>query len=180
MTASLEPLQALVLGRSQMSELTKNLAQNLVAIISDFGLIDNYAGVMKGVMLDIASPLEIVDITHQVPPQNVLVARFALATAVAYFPAGTVFLSVVDPGVGTGRRAIAARTKSHYFVGPDNGIFSAVFERDPAIAAVELNNSNYWRDAQPSSTFHGRDIFAPAAAHLANGVALKQLGEAIA
>ena len=151
-----------------------------VAMVSDFGLIDSYVGVMKGVILGIAPGVSIVDITHQMPPQNVAAARFTLGTAVKYFPEGTVFLAVVDPGVGTQRRAIALNVDNHYFVGPDNGIFSAILEHPSAIAAVALTNPNYWRTPAPRTTFHGRDIFAPAAAHLANGVPLQALGEAIA
>ncbi|MGD1937020.1 MAG: S-adenosyl-l-methionine hydroxide adenosyltransferase family protein [Cyanophyceae cyanobacterium] len=164
------------------------LSRKLVAMVSDFGLIDNYVGVMKGVMLGIAPDVAIADITHQIPPQNLAAARYVLDTAVDYFPDNTVFLGVVDPGVGTERRGIAFKIKkqaenqlkNQYFVGPDNGIFSAILDSNMPIDAVSLTNANYWRSLSPSNTFHGRDIFAPVAAHLANGVPLKDLGEAIA
>ncbi|MEM1427417.1 MAG: SAM-dependent chlorinase/fluorinase, partial [Cyanobacteria bacterium P01_H01_bin.130] len=154
--------------------------QSLIAMVSDFGAIDNYVGVMKGVIFNLFSGGQIADITHQIPPQNVRAAQFALATAVDYFPVGTVFLAVVDPGVGTTRRAIALRTERYQFIGPDNGLFSTVLQRHRAIAAVQLDNPIYWRSPDPSATFHGRDIFAPAAAHLAAGVPLENLGTAIA
>ncbi len=154
--------------------------QSLIAMVSDFGAIDNYVGVMKGVIFNLFPGARIADITHQIPPQNILAAQFALATAVDYFPVGTVFLAVVDPGVGTTRRAIALRTERYRFVGPDNGLFSTVLQGHRAIAAVQLDNPIYWRSPDPSATFHGRDIFAPAAAHLAAGVPLESLGTAIA
>ena len=157
----------------------KGTGRSLIAILSDFGTVDNYVGVMKGIMLGIAPAVAIADLTHEIPPQNLPAAQFALQTAVDYFPPGTIFLAVVDPGVGTRRRAITLQTENHYFVGPDNGLFSPILQRTPAIATVQLTNPNYWRAPHPSTTFHGRDIFAPVAAHLAAGVPLEKLGEAI-
>jgi len=131
-------------------------------------------------------PGQSIDLTHQIPPQNILAARFALMTAVPYFPVGTVHLSVVDPGVGSQRRAIAIavgtveRQPFGFLVGPDNGLFSGVLQIYPALAVVELDNPAFWRCSEPSATFHGRDIFAPVAAHLASGVTLLELGTAIA
>jgi hypothetical protein len=150
-----------------------------ITLLSDFGDRDVYVGVMKGVIAQINPKLTVIDLTHQIPPQNLAAARFCLMNAYAYFPNGTVHVAVVDPGVGGIRRAIALQLSHGFLVGPDNGIFSGVFSQSPAIAAVELTNSQYWRTQEPSRTFHGRDIFAPVAAHLASGVSLKQLGREI-
>ncbi|MGB3403691.1 MAG: SAM-dependent chlorinase/fluorinase [Microcoleaceae cyanobacterium] len=156
----------------------------MVTLLTDFGLQDVYVGVIKGVIAQINPELQVIDLTHQVPPQNIAAGRFCLMNAVSYFPAGTVHLAVVDPGVGTSRRAIALQLPQGYFVGPDNGLFSGVIglaeaEPDAEIIAVELSNDNFWRTPQPSTTFHGRDIFAPVAAHLASGIALEEFGNLI-
>ncbi|QMS88669.1 SAM-dependent chlorinase/fluorinase [Nostoc edaphicum CCNP1411] len=150
-----------------------------VTLLSDFGDRDVYVGIMKGVIAQINSRLRVVDLTHQIPPQDVAAARFSLMNAYPYFPVGTVHVAVVDPGVGSKRRAIAVEFAQGFLVGPDNGIFSGVLSQSPAIAAVELTNLNYWRTPQPSKTFHGRDIFASVGANLASGVSLKQLGKEI-
>ncbi|WP_193194322.1 S-adenosyl-l-methionine hydroxide adenosyltransferase family protein [Nostoc sp. MG11] len=160
-----------------MSE--KQINQPLLTLLSDFGDRDGYVGVIKGVIAQINPNLIVVDLTHQIPPQNIAAARFCLMNAYAYFPVGTVHVAVVDPGVGGKRRAIAVEFAQGFLVGPDNGIFSGVLSQSPAIAAVELTNPDYWRTPQPSKTFHGRDIFAPVGANLANGVPLKQLGREI-
>ncbi|WP_017298088.1 SAM hydrolase/SAM-dependent halogenase family protein [Nodosilinea nodulosa] len=152
----------------------------LIALITDFGLQDSYAGVMKGVIATLCPRAQLIDLTHDLPPQDLYAARFTLLSAYPYLPPGTVYLVVVDPGVGTGRRAIAVQTAMGYLVGPDNGVLSGLYDREPVVAAVELLNADYWRVPQPSATFHGRDIFAPAAAHLANGVPITRLGPAIA
>ncbi|KAF3887295.1 MULTISPECIES: SAM hydrolase/SAM-dependent halogenase family protein [Nostocales] len=151
----------------------------MLTLLTDFGTRDVYVGAMKGVIAQINPKLTVVDLTHEVPPQDVAAARFCLMDAYLYFPPGTVHLAVVDPGVGSTRRAIAVEFAKGYLVGPDNGIFGGVLSESTAIAAVELTNPKYWRTPQPSSTFHGRDIFAPVAAYLACGVPLKQLGESI-
>jgi S-adenosylmethionine hydrolase len=157
----------------------------LLTLLSDFGLTDTYVGVMKGTIAQINPRLPVIDLTHQIPPQNVALARFALMTAFAYFPLGTVHVAVVDPAVGTQRRAIAIAIGTDltepiaYFVAQDNGLVSGVLEQQPVLAAVELTNARYWRVPQPSSTFHGRDIFAPVGAHLASGIALSELGTPI-
>jgi S-adenosyl-L-methionine hydrolase (adenosine-forming) len=153
--------------------------QSLVTLLSDFGDRNVYVGIMKGVIAQINPRLTVVDLTHQIPPQDIKAARFCLMNAYPYFPVGTVHIAVVDPGVGSKRRAIAVEFAQGFLVGPDNGIFSGVLSQSPAIAAVELTNLNYWRTPQPSKTFHGRDIFAPVGANLANGVPLKQLGQEI-
>jgi len=155
------------------------IEQPLVTLLSDFGDRDVYVGVMKGVIAQINAQIMMVDLTHQIPPQDMAAARFSLMNAYLYFPIGTVHLAVVDPGVGSRRRAIAVEFAQGFLVRPDNGIFSGVLSQSPAMAAVELTNLNFWRTPQPSKTFHGRDIFAPVAAHLASGIPLKQLGQEI-
>lgn len=150
-----------------------------LTLLTDFGLQDAYVGVMKGVIAGINPEVNMVDLTHQIPPQDIAAARFNLLNSVPYFPQDTVHVVVVDPGVGGKRRAIALQTPRHFFVGPDNGVFSGIVAQEPAIAAVALTNPNYWRTPEPSTTFHGRDIFAAVGAHLTLGVALKDLGTAI-
>jgi hypothetical protein len=151
----------------------------LVTLLSDFGLSDVYVGVMKGAIAQVNPHLTVVDLTHQIPPQNIVAAQFALADAYPYFPTGTVHVAVVDPGVGSHRRAIALQLERAFLVGPDNGLFGGIFQQHSLIAAVELTNPDYWRTPTPSQTFHGRDIFAPVGAHLASGVPIAHLGEAI-
>ncbi|MBE9139320.1 SAM-dependent chlorinase/fluorinase [Nodosilinea sp. LEGE 07088] len=150
-----------------------------IALITDFGTQDSYVGVMKGVIATVAPAAHCIDLTHAVSPQDLYVARFALLSAYPYLPVGTVYLVVVDPGVGTQRRAVAVQTERGWLVGPDNGVLSGVLDHAPILTAVELTNADYWRLAQPSATFHGRDIFAPVAAHLHNGVPIEQLGSPI-
>lgn len=160
--------------------MSKNcLKQPLVTLLSDFGDRDVYVAVMKGVIAQINPNLGVVDLTHQIPPQNIAAARFCLMNAYPYFGEGTVHIAVVDPGVGSRRRAIAVKCAGWFLVGPDNGIFSGVLAQNPAITVVDLTNSQYWRTPKPSKTFHGRDIFAPVGAHLASGVSLQQLGDEI-
>ena len=151
-----------------------------IALLTDFGNRDSYVGIMKGAIAQIAPAVSTIDLTHDIPPQDIAAGRFALASAVAYFPTGTVFLAVVDPGVGSSRRAVAIACERGYLVGPDNGLFGGVLAQFPAREAVALENSQYWLQATPSATFHGRDIFAPVAAHLVMGVPLEALGPAIA
>lgn len=156
------------------------MSQNrILTLMTDFGLSDVYVGVMKGAIACINSSLSVVDLTHQIEPQNIAAARFCLMNAYPYFPTGTVHVAVVDPGVGSSRRAIAVEFDSGYLVGPDNGLFSGVLSQSVAIAAVELTNPDYWRTPNPTTTFHGRDIFASVGAHLASGIPLKALGREI-
>lgn len=150
----------------------------VVALMTDFGLHDSYVGVMKGVIAAIASDTHIIDVTHDVAPQAISCGAWILATSYRYFPKQTVFVCVVDPGVGSSRRAIAVHAGDWFFVGPDNGLFSYVLSEQPIHAAVVLSNPLYHL-TQVSATFHGRDIFAPAGAHLAQGVAISELGIAI-
>lgn len=150
-----------------------------IALLTDYGAEDGYMGVMKGVALGIAPGVPLVDLSHEIPPQDVPAGAWVLHTSWHYFPAGTIFLCVVDPGVGGARRAVALRAGGRYFVGPDNGLFSRVLDAAPPEAVVSLENSRYHLPA-PSATFHGRDIFAPCAAHLAAGVPLEDLGTPVA
>lgn len=153
----------------------------LITLLTDFGLQDSYVAVMKGVIAGINPEIPVIDLTHQIPPQAIALARFHLLTAFPYFPPGTVHVGVVDPGVGSQRRAIAVElAEGSVLVGPDNGVFGGVIQQYPVKTAVTLTNPAYWRVAEPSATFHGRDIFAPVAAHLASGVPLAALGEPIA
>jgi S-adenosylmethionine hydrolase len=147
----------------------------ILTLLTDFGTEDEYVGVMKGIILSIAPDVRLVDLSHQVPPQDIRRAAFLLMNAVPYFPPDTVHLAVVDPGVGTERRPVAVRTPAGTFVGPDNGLFSWVLERVPEWTAVEIREPAYQLPLA-SSTFQGRDIFAPVAAHLAAGVPLEKLG----
>ncbi len=147
----------------------------LVTLTTDFGTADGYVGTMKGVMLGIAPAARLVDISHEIAPQDIRQAAYVLYTSYAFFPPHAVHLVVVDPGVGSARRPIALRTLSGAFVGPDNGVFTYVLGREPIEALVELLDPRY-RLPQASYTFHGRDIFAPAAAHLAVGVPIAELG----
>jgi S-adenosylmethionine hydrolase len=150
-----------------------------ITLLTDFGDQDTYVGIMKGVIANINPNASTIDLTHQISPQDIAAARFNLMSAVPYFPTGTVHLAVVDPGVGQTRKAIAVQISLGFLVGPDNGIFSGVLRQYPALAAVELTNQRYWGTSRPSSTFHGRDIFAPIAAYLSRGVPLDKLGVAI-
>ena len=147
----------------------------LITITTDFGTRDGYVGVMKGVIAGIAPDVPCIDITQEIPPQDVRSAAYVLWTALPYFPPESIHVVVVDPGVGTARRPIAARTPWGTLVGPDNGVFSYVWEAAPPTRIVELTNPVY-RNVAVSSTFHGRDIFSPAAAHLARGVPLDEFG----
>lgn len=153
--------------------------QPVIALVSDFGTRDHYAGTMKGVMLGICPDVTLVDITHDIPPHDVLAGALQLAAAYRFFPAGTIFLAVVDPGVGTTRRAIAVEAGEYRFVAPDNGVLSAVLRDVTPRKVVELTERRYGRPTV-SRTFEGRDRFAPAAAWLARGVQLTALGRPLA
>ena len=147
-----------------------------IAILTDFGYRDHYVGAMKGVIASIAPGAPLIDITHGVPAQSVVAGAIALAQSWRLFPRRTIFLAVVDPGVGTARRPVAVQTRAGArFVGPDNGVLSLALEEAGPARAVELRAPRY-RLARVSATFHGRDIFAPAVAHLWRGVRLGALG----
>ncbi len=147
----------------------------IVALLTDFGTQDIYVGVMKGVIWSICPEAQIVDLTHEIAPQDITSGALSLWGASRYFPQGTIFCAVVDPGVGTERRAIGVRTHDYFFVGPDNGLLWWAIEENGIEQAVELRNRAYFLPVI-SRTFHGRDIFAPVAAHLANGVPLTEFG----
>ena len=147
----------------------------VIALISDFGTRDHYAGTMKGVILNICPDATLVDITHEVPAHDVLDGSLQLAGAARYFPAGTIFLAVVDPGVGSARRGIAAEAGDYRFVAPDNGVLTSVLRVWAPKIIVELTDRRFAR-ATVSRTFEGRDRFAPAAAWLAKGTQLTALG----
>jgi len=168
---------------------------SVITLTTDFGLADPYVATMKGVILSLNPAATIVDITHQVRPQQVAQAAFLLAQALPYFPSGTIHVVVVDPGVGTARRALALGTPEMLLVGPDNGVLSAALPDETrrralpgpdsmsvdlpeGYRAVALRRGRYTR-TPVSATFHGRDIFAPAAAHLSLGVELEALGPAV-
>ena len=147
----------------------------VIALLSDFGTHDHYAGTMKGVILSICPDVTLVDITHDVPPHDVIDGALQLAAAARYFPSGTIFLAVVDPGVGSARRGIAAEAGDYRFVAPDNGVLSAVLREWAPKKVVELTERRYARPTV-SRTFEGRDRFAPAAGWLAKGIQLTALG----
>lgn len=150
--------------------------RRIVTLLTDFGLRDPYVAAMKGVLLSRIEDVTLVDISHEIPPQDVLGAAFVLAEAARCFPPGTVHVVVVDPGVGTGRSILAARYSQQTFLFPDNGVITQV----DAIMRLEemavVRNKRYLPDAEPSMTFHGRDLFAPVAAHVANGLSIQELG----
>lgn len=154
------------------------MVRPVIALLSDFGSRDHYAGTMKGVVLGICPDATLVDITHEIPPHDVLAGALQLAASYRYFPAGTIFVAVVDPGVGSARRGIAADAGDYKFVAPDNGVLTAVFQVEAPRKVVELTERRYARPTV-SRTFEGRDRFAPAAAWLAKGTQLSALGRPV-
>lgn len=151
--------------------------RKIITLTTDFGLQDYYVSAMKAVILGIAPDARLVDISHEIPPQDIMAGAWVLRNSAMMFPSGTVHTIVVDPGVGTDRKGVALEINDRFFVGPDNGIFSLLTGQYD-FRAVHLENSGYWRE-EISKTFHGRDIFAPVAAHLAAGVPLEELGETV-
>lgn len=147
----------------------------IITFTTDFGVGSPYVAAMKGVALGICPTARLIDITHGVPPQDVPTGAMTLADACFCFPKGTVHVAVVDPGVGTERSIIAAEIDGHFFVLPDNGLLSLIASRTPPTRIVRVENREFWRE-EISNTFHGRDIMAPVAAHLAAGVELERLG----
>jgi S-adenosylmethionine hydrolase len=150
----------------------------LIAFLTDYGYADTYVAQVKAVLLRLCPTCEVLDLTHGVPPQNVRSGAYLLASATPYLPDGAIVIAVVDPGVGTARRAVAVQGLRHTYLAPDNGLLSLALRDDPPQKAVVLDNPRYHLP-EVSATFHGRDLFAPCAAHLANGVPLEQLGTAI-
>src|SRR5438270_12275093 len=153
------------------------MSRAVIALLTDFGTRDHYAGTMKGVALGICPDVTFVDITHDIPAHDVLAGALELAASYKFFPPGTIFLVVVDPGVGSSRRGIAADAGDHKFVAPDNGVLTAVLDEHAPRRVVELSERRYARPTV-SRTFEGRDRFAPAAAWLAKGIDLAALGRA--
>jgi len=156
-----------------------NMPMPFVTITTDFGNKDGFVGTMRGVIWNICPQVQIADITNDIPPQDVLTGAIALSRAAPFFPTDTVHLAVVDPGVGTARRPTAAKIGGYYFVGPDNGLFTPLILDCERVGGemlfIHLDQPEYWLE-NASHTFHGRDIFAPVAAHLAAGVPLMKLG----
>lgn len=167
----------------------------IITLLTDFGVSDSYVAAMKGVILSINREATLIDICHNIPPQNVAQAAFVLGTAYQYFPRQTIHLAVVDPGVGTERRAIILRTPSAYFVAPDNGVLSYIIQQSSAstpshyvnltqvvlesdMEAIAMTKPEFWQPSV-SATFHGRDIFAPVAARLSLGLAPEVFGEKV-
>ena len=150
----------------------------VITLLTDFGTADYYAGAVKGAILSVNPQAVIVDITHEIPPQDVETAAFTLLAVYQTFPAGTIHVAVVDPGVGSSRRPVVVSANEQFFVGPDNGLFTYIYDREPAHKTFHVTAEKYFRPS-PSSTFHGRDLFAPIAAALSNDVKPEQLGSVI-
>ena len=149
-----------------------------ITLMTDFGLADPYVGIVKGVILGINSQANIVDLTHGIGPQDIMQAGWALKDVHPYFPGGTIHVIVVDPGVGTGRRIIALQAGGQIYLAPDNGVLTLVLDQFPDGLAYEITNRDFHLP-HPSSTFHGRDIFAPVAGHLSLGRSLVELGASV-
>lgn len=152
--------------------------RKVITLTTDFGSLDGYAGIVKGVILGICDSVAIVDLSHDLPAWNISAASWIIGNSHPYFAAGTIHVGVVDPGVGSKRRAIALEAAEQFFIGPDNGIFSHILHNCQNVKAYELNNESFWRK-EISSSFHARDLFGPVAAHFASGVSLNNLGEEI-
>jgi hypothetical protein len=150
----------------------------IITLTTDFGTSDYFVGAMKGAILAVDPNAHLVDLTHEIPPQEIEAGAFMLFAAYQTFPTGTIHLVVVDPGVGSSRRAIAAMTEKYFFVAPDNGLLSFIYDAEAAVKVFEITNERFFR--QPvSATFHGRDVFAPVAGALSRGVAPSELGAEI-
>jgi len=150
----------------------------IITLTTDFGYKDPFVGIMKGVILGINPSVTITDICHDISPQNILEAAFALETSYKFFPHKTIHVAVVDPGVGSMRRPILVATDYHYFIGPDNGVFSRIYPLTESLTVIHMTEEHYFLP-QKSSTFHGRDIFAPAAAWLSRGIDIMHFGEPV-
>jgi S-adenosylmethionine hydrolase len=151
---------------------------SIITLITDFGLEDEYVGVMKGVILGIHPGATIVDITHHIHPQDLTQAAYMIDASYTYFPSGTVHIVVVDPGVGSERPILAFEKSGHFFLAPDNGVLSLLFDDEDIDSVVHVKNNRYFLKSV-SHTFHGRDIFAPVAAHMSLGVHINSLGDVI-
>jgi S-adenosyl-L-methionine hydrolase (adenosine-forming) len=163
---------------SQGDDRSKVASPRIITLLTDFGTEDYFVGAMKGVILTRSPAAVIVDITHAIPPQDVQAGTFTLSAVYENFPTGSIHLAVVDPGVGSNRRPVLVEAAGHLFVGPDNGLFSMVLDRATDSKVRHVTNADYFLP-NPSSTFHGRDIFAPVAAALAQSVRPEELGPVI-
>ena len=150
----------------------------VITLLTDFGTADYFVGAVKGAILSVNPSAVVVDITHEIPPQDIETSAFTLVAAYKTFPAGVIHVAVVDPGVGSTRRPIIVSANEQFFVGPDNGLFSYIYDREPSHRIVHVTSDRFFRPSV-SSTFHGRDVFAPVAAALSNGVALEEFGAEI-
>jgi S-adenosyl-L-methionine hydrolase (adenosine-forming) len=165
-------------ARTLVLEYLIQVRSRIVTILTDFGSADYFVGAVKGVILSRSPSVTLVDITHSIPHQDIRTAAFILNGAYPYFPAGSIHLAVVDPGVGSHRRPIIVETPEYLFVGPDNGLFSIILEQASEARVRHVTNSKYFLP-NPSSTFHGRDLFAPVAAALASGIVPETFGPII-
>ncbi|MCM8791705.1 MAG: SAM-dependent chlorinase/fluorinase [Candidatus Omnitrophica bacterium] len=150
----------------------------IISFLSDFGLKDNFVGLVKAIILKINPSVQIVDISHQISPHDIIEAAFILKSSFGFFPKGTIHLAVVDPTVGSRRKALIVKTNNFYFVAPDNGLLSLVLKEERVIKIVEITNSDYFLKPV-SSTFHSRDIFAPIVGYLSRGEKLENFGREI-
>lgn len=150
----------------------------IITLLTDFGAQDSYVGIMKGVILGINGSARLIDLCHEISPQDVRGAAYILGTSYRYFPQGTINCAVVDPGVGTKRHGLVVKTDHYFFVGPDNGLFTMIYDQEEGVEVYKIAASAYTLP-EISSTFHGRDVFAPVAAHLSQGVSCSELGELI-
>jgi S-adenosylmethionine hydrolase len=152
--------------------------KNLIVLLTDFGLSDNYVGVMKGVIKKINPSADIIDLSNEILPQSIRQAAFCLFTSYKYFPEKTVFTCVIDPGVGSNRKILLVKTENYYFIVPDNGIISWVIEKEKIEKIIWIQNKKYFLD-NISNTFHGRDIFAPVTGWLTKGININSFGKEI-
>jgi len=154
------------------------VTRRLISLLTDFGTRDAFVGIMKGVILGINPAACLVDLSHEVPAQDIRAGALILRSAAAFFPPGTIHVAVVDPGVGSARRALLLETRNAVFIGPDNGLLSLAAPAEAVVRSLQLTNPEYWL-APRSHTFHGRDVFAPVAAHLSLGVAPERFGPSV-
>ncbi len=168
----------IIMNRSNPLPFAPPTPCGIVTLTTDFGSSDWYAGVLKGILLSINPQCRPVDLTHAIAPQDIAAGSFYLAQACPFFPAGTVHVGIVDPGVGSNRRALLVVTNQHCFIGPDNGLFTGVIQTASSYACVALTDTTYFLNPI-STTFHGRDIFAPVAAHITRGIVPLQMGRMI-
>ncbi len=160
--------------------MTQSTQNNLpmIGLLTDFGMEDAYVGIMKSVILTVCSTIPVIDLCHDIAGQNILSGAYILSTTAPYLPPGAIVVAVVDPGVGTNRRAVAIRTKKFTLIGPDNGIFTLILKRHKTAEVVSLDNPDFHLHPV-SPTFHGRDIFASVGAHLACGAKFEDIGTPI-